>query len=654
MEFRAPLDYPLGRVKLLSTNGVTGVPHIDSAGARGSLAAGFCTLAALLGGLLEPVCARAQTVAPAVQSVAFSPSIVASGGTSQLTITLANPNSSSATLTQAFSDPLPAGLQVAGAASGSCALGSVIASAGARSVGYARGATIPAGGCTISVPVKAPSVLTTSYYTDALPGAALQTNFGAGSSAVSATLTVQDSPLTSVPAQLNGSQRSVGKAIGNLCAALQSTENLTLAQKNLLATCSALISTYGNGANAAGLPGTLTALSGRQVVAQQITAVQFSGEQFTNIGQRLEQLRAGAGGVNLGGLETGLSSVAGLPELLDALKHLLGLQGLRISDGLPGGASGDDEGHGSVASRLGLFVNGTLRTGTQDTTLQVTGFDFRSNGITAGVDYRLTNDAIIGGAYGHTSGSTDFVGGNGTVQSDSNTGSVYGTYYRGPFYVDVIATYGHNVYQETRTSTFSIDSSGSQPAGCAAGDCTIDTSGNTGAGQTAAASNVGYTMHHGALQFGPEGSLDYTRVRVNAFTEDDPTQSGLALAYGDEVGNSLLLKVGALGSYAIDTPIGVILPEVRAHYIHEFLNEQRTYTVHFADDPEVGTPSGPVSNFVVYTDQPIRDYLDWAAGISAQFPFGISGFVEYGAVAQETYIHTNEWSAGLRFQRPFD
>ena len=92
-------------------------------------------------------------------------------------------------------------------------------------------------------------------------------------------------------------------------------------------------------------------------------------------------------------------------------------------------------------------------------------------------------------------------------------------------------------------------------------------------------------------------------------------------------------------------------PEARAHYVHEFKDEQRAVTVHFVDDPNAGTPNGPVSNFVIFTDLPKRDYFDWAAGLSAQFPYGISAYADYSAVAGEGSIRAHEIAFGLRIQR---
>src|SRR4029077_10320332 len=88
--------------------------------------------------------ALACAVPPTVQ-IAFAPTIIQTGTTSRLTITLGNANAGAATLTAALTDSLPAGLTIANptALGGSCTAGALAANAGGRSVSYAADATIP-------------------------------------------------------------------------------------------------------------------------------------------------------------------------------------------------------------------------------------------------------------------------------------------------------------------------------------------------------------------------------------------------------------------------------------------------------------------------------------------------------------------------------
>ncbi|MES9852954.1 MAG: hypothetical protein ABW170_14130 [Candidatus Thiodiazotropha sp. L084R] len=92
-------------------------------------------------------------------SKAFAPTTIDVNGTSNLTLTLENPNPGPLTLDAIFTDTFPAGLLIANPANlaGSCTLGSVTATPGTNSVVYANGATIPAGNCTISLDVTSAS-----------------------------------------------------------------------------------------------------------------------------------------------------------------------------------------------------------------------------------------------------------------------------------------------------------------------------------------------------------------------------------------------------------------------------------------------------------------------------------------------------------------
>ncbi len=688
-----------------------------------------------------PWFASAQSV-----SIGFAPAKIASGATSQLTITLGNTSAAgtAGALTQTLTDTLPAGLTVANPAGvgGSCPAGDVGAAPRGGSITYAADAPLPAGGCTITVNVTATSAARSTYYTDSIPAGALVTTIGSNPAAASGTLTVSaavvvpnivglsqtaaatalqavglalgavtkapgpgaipynavfaqvpaagtsvaagvavavsistgagratnpNQPLTSVSNFVQPYQLSEAAAIERVCAALQSKDpsSLTVSQRNLLANCLAILGTYGGGVNAAGLKNTLDSLSGQQTTAQQRTGVQFSGAQFTNIGTRLAQLRQGVSGASFAGLEPGLPEGNGVAELLSALFHDFGGAGApgggqagagaavpRTDAGSSGGGGGDPSASIGAMSRWGFFINGSLRRGSQDVTTYETPFDFEANTITAGVDYRFSDRFVLGMALSHSSGTTTFTDGTGELDSRNNSASIYGTFYNNEFYVDLIGTYGHIGYDATRTTSFSINpNTVGAPSNCTGGECSVDTTGSTGAQQLAFSTNLGYSFNAGGFVWGPDVAVDYTHIKVNAFSENDPSQSGLALSYGDDIGESLLAKAGGHFSYAIKTSFGVILPEARIHYIHEFEDQQRALSVHFTNDPDAGTPLGPVSNFVVFTDPPDRNYFDWAAGVSAQFAYGISAFADYNAI-QSPVQRMHDIAFGVRIEYP--
>ena len=132
---------------------------------------------------------------PPTVAKAFNPTTINQGATSRLTITLGNPNASPITLGAALTDTLPGALTVAtpNGLAGTCTQGSVTAVAGSNSVTYANGATIPAGGCTISVLVTGVQV---SNNLNLIPVGGLDTTAGANQAPATATLDVAIVPVS--------------------------------------------------------------------------------------------------------------------------------------------------------------------------------------------------------------------------------------------------------------------------------------------------------------------------------------------------------------------------------------------------------------------------------------------------------------------------
>jgi uncharacterized protein YhjY with autotransporter beta-barrel domain len=472
-----------------------------------------------------------------------------------------------------------------------------------------------------------------------------------------------NAPITSTPGLVTPVQQSVAGAVERLCAELSSPAlALSPVQQNLLANCRAILNTYGGGNDPTGLVGTLNAISGRQATAIQQTGLLFAGTQFTTIGARLAQLRQGASGVSFSGLDSGSPLQGMLAELLPRGLTGAGSAGVSAagnggggpsdSAGASGSSGGADSNPNDQQSRWGFFINGNLRRGTKDTTAEEQGFNFQSNGLTLGADYRASDHWVFGAALAHNNGITAFNDGSGRLDSRLNSASLYGTWYNEAWYLDVIGSYALIGYGTSRTSTWSINPAviSPLPSNCTGSICAVGTEGNTDARQLSLGTSGGYSLHFGALDLGPDAALDYVHLAVNGFTENDATASGMGLVFNNQAGESLTLKAGGHLSYAVSTPIVVVLPQLSARYIHEFKNDQRALNVHFEDDPSAHALSGAVSTFQVYTDEPARGYFDYSAGITAQFPFGISAFASYSALGGYSTIALREYAFGIRFQ----
>lgn len=146
-------------------------------------------------------------------SQAFGASTVPSNGTTSLTFTITNPNTSVAASSVAFTDSLPAGLVVAPApGAGNTCGGTLTATAGAASITLSGGALAPSASCTVSINVqgttlgaKTNSVTTTS-------------SLGAGNTST-ASLTVMTAP-------------TIAMAFGAPTIALNGTTSLTFTIQN--------------------------------------------------------------------------------------------------------------------------------------------------------------------------------------------------------------------------------------------------------------------------------------------------------------------------------------------------------------------------------------------------------------------------------------
>jgi uncharacterized protein YhjY with autotransporter beta-barrel domain len=676
------------------------------------LATAAVWLLALLLGTRQELAAAAvvSTGTAAVSRVSFNPTTVAKGGTSALTVTL-SATGAAATLTEPLVDTLPIGLSAVSVGSNSCSGGSV--SSGGAEVTLSAGATIPANAsCTFTVTVKVPSSSNLTYFTDVIPASALVTNLGPGAGGASGKLTLQGAavvvpsvaglsqttatshlaaiglavsvvpqysptvakgvvigtqpaagasaaPGTSVqllvslgpgtqsplhqtpPPGLTSEQQAVWHGLTQTCAALAgSVASLNSGQRDLLEKCTALIDQYESGTNLPGLAQALDSISGRQATASVRIPMQFAAGEMANLSDRLGAVRAGSSGIDIGGLEPGFQ---GSPDAV--LGSALVAAQRWLNDSLLGGGAGDDT--GAPSNRLGVFVTGTLRRGSETATDAEQGFDFKNTGLTAGVDYRFGDSFVLGlaGAYGKS--TTTFDETSGELDAKHDSGSLYGSYFTGPFHVDFLLGMGHNTYDLGRDINYSSTPvpGTTLSVGCNGATCATNASGSTGAREYNSSIAGGADFHSGALEFGPVLEVQYKQVGVDGYSELGP--SGLNLNFGAITSSSLVSKAGGYANWAIKTRWGVIVPQVQARYLHEFMNDARTQDVQFAEDTLPGAAS---RGWLVYTDRPDRDYMDYKASILFQFPFGIAAFVDYSGIAGYQDIRMHEVNVGLRIE----
>jgi outer membrane autotransporter protein len=412
-------------------------------------------------------------------------------------------------------------------------------------------------------------------------------------------------------------------------AAVAST--LNAAQTDLLNRCTQLIATgiqlqsggatvpsSSLGLSSSQLAGVLGTLSQQQAIAQGSNAVEAAPNQ-ARIVSRLVALRRGAGSqIIAGGKEFNLSG-----------------KGSRTGQALVptltgGGASADQASPG----RLGLWLNGDGSFGDADTTQNQVGYSYHTAGLTAGADYRLTDNLVLGAAFNYLRTNATFVSTLGTADSQGYGGVLYGTYYIGGFHLDLNGGFTWNNYDITRNIVY---------AGVGPSFTVVNrTATGSPSGQEYNINfGLGYDFAVKGFTLTPYLRVEYLNLVTESYTETGAL--GLNLQVVGQRVQSLLTVLGGQVSYAWSVPFGVLSPYVRAEWRHEFLNDPRSITAQFVNDP-FGT------SFLIPTDSPTRNYADVGAGVSAQFAKGISAFLSFDTILGLSNFTNYQFVGGLRFE----
>lgn len=381
----------------------------------------------------------------------------------------------------------------------------------------------------------------------------------------------------------------------------------------------------------------LQQIAPEEIVTQGTVGVEAPTVQNTNIGLRLASLRSGVRGLSVSGLalnqkdrgvpaaglanmkkeqatsEAGFSNVSSFSNSKNASER--------------GGAAGADE-PSLLGGRLGLFVNGQGSFGDKDATSREAGFEFDTKGVTAGADYRFTDQFILGAALGYISTDSDLDLSAGDSETRGYSLSIFGTYYLSDkFYIDAIATYGWNDYDSTRNIVFPGFS------GSAKGD--------TDGTQLGLSASGGYNVSRGGLTFGPYARVEYIYVKIDSFTETGADE--LNLSIDSQRVRSLTTALGGQMFYAISTGWGVLSPNARLEWEHQYKDRSRRLTGTFAVDPLQTV-------FAVPTDDPDKDYFNLGLGVAAQFQRGRSAFIHYETVLDREDVTNHSFIGGIRVE----
>ena len=423
---------------------------------------------------------------------------------------------------------------------------------------------------------------------------------------------------------LNATQAEVAGAVDNFCPALAGLPSRTPGQQDLYERCQEL-------ARAAGIDPAATVLALDQLMAdvalaQANSAFAAAQSQFQNLRARIAALRSGTQGTDFGGLA--LSTPQGL--------FSLGLMAQSLGDEDPSLEIGAD------FSRWGFFVSGVLGRGEVDPGQVDPAYDTDIEGLTAGVDYRISDRWILGGSLGMTRQDTTLPGGRGEIETSGWSVSGYTTYYRpDSWYMDGVVTWGRNDYDLLREINYTLP----QPGGTS---LTIDQRARSASDGDllSLAFTFGRDFNKGAWGLGPYGRLLFTRVDFEAIEEtlQPGPGSGLGLRIEERELESLASVLGGKLTYTHSTDWGVLMPHLQLEWEHEFRDDPQALEARFLNDP-TGTA------MLLRGDELDTDYFRIGLGLSMVLTKGRSGFFYYERLMGKD--RTSQYNLALGFRMEF-
>jgi outer membrane autotransporter protein len=427
-------------------------------------------------------------------------------------------------------------------------------------------------------------------------------------------------------------QQQTGDAVTVVCGQLAQQSSLSAVQRDLFDRCGSMVGNANAlegidagplakslGLSADDLAAAVQTVAGEEVGATQSISTGIATNQVNTAIARLTSIRSGVR-FGLSGLDS------------DTTEYLAGMDP-RLQGATGGAASAD------LVGKWGVFVNGLYGFGDRDSTAREDGFDFDRWGFTAGADYRITDNFIVGGLLSYGSISSNFdknraVPGGG-VDADTWGLGLYGTYYTDNFYVDGLVGYSQTDYDIDRRILLPL---GSDP-GAAAVPAARAAKGSTDSNDWTASIGAGWDFSSGNLTYGPYARLNYMQVSIDGYNEKGA--QGLNLTVDDQDWTSLTSVLGGQLSAALSQRWGVLVPQVRVGWVHEYDNDATTFTAFYTADPR----RNPL---ISMTDNPDRDYAELGVGVSAVLPNGIQAYFDYQTLLGHEYINDNLFSVGVR------
>ncbi|MBR0783453.1 autotransporter outer membrane beta-barrel domain-containing protein [Bradyrhizobium iriomotense] len=382
----------------------------------------------------------------------------------------------------------------------------------------------------------------------------------------------------------------------NLTAALGAGAGLNTNQQNVANTLNTFFNDVGtlpaNFSGVFGLTGNnlgtaLSQLSGEAATGAQQGAFQFMGQFF---GLMLDPFIDGRGGT------PGMGGALGFAPEREVLPDDVALAYAKVMKApaykaLP---AGFEQRWTAWASGFGGYnkTSGDPATGSNDLTA-------RAAGVAAGLDYRVSRDAVIGFSLAGGGTRWDLAQGLGGGKSDTFAGGVYGAVRSGPAYVAASFGGGNHWLSTDRFAAF--------------GDhLTARFNGESFGGRI----EGGYRFGVGSGGLTPYAALQTQSFHTPTYSETDLTGGGFGLTYQGRTATDTRSELGArFDQVALVNPNAVLIVRGRLAWAHDWVSDPAVAAVFQAL---------PGASFIVNGAAPAKDTALVSAGTELKLAKGIS------------------------------
>ncbi|NHQ83711.1 autotransporter domain-containing protein [Chromobacterium vaccinii] len=225
---------------------------------------------------------------------------------------------------------------------------------------------------------------------------------------------------------------------------------------------------------------------------------------------------------------------------------------------------------------------------------------------TVGLDFQATPALSVGMAMSRQQGKTDVdsVGTPGSLNDRTTLMSGFASYNQDKFWMDGDLHIGSGDLDTHRNVTL--------------GPTTVGIDGKTRATQFGLRAAGGYRMQYRGVTTGPVAGLDYAYAKIAGFAEQGGNSS--SMNFSSQNVSSLVGRVG----WQLDAEVGRFSPYAKVSFAHEFKQNDRNVTAGLATT---------VGDWTTNLGKPDANWMEWTAGVSANFNKTITAFGQLTATS---------------------